>query len=67
MFVVAKTMERTTSVMRKHNDLEGDCMSKNFDEIVPLQSEKRGCDRETAVDDWNSAPRLAVSLPGKYE
>ena len=44
MSVAAKTRENTASVTREHKFLsgtDGTCVSKNFDEMVRLQSEKR--------------------------
>ena len=82
MFVAAETREDTASMTREHKFLggnQGTCVSKNFDETVRLQSEKRqewireirGERLQGVAEDVSSAPRLAsllaASLPGRSE
>ena len=80
MSVAAKTRENTASMTREHKFLcgnRGTCVSKNFDETVRLQSEKRkewirdiGEERSQGIEEGtSSAPCLAsssaASFPGK--
>ena len=70
MSVASKTRENTASVTREHKFLggnEGTCVSKNFDETVRLQSEKRrewireirGERLQGIIEGMSSALRLA--------
>ena len=82
MSVAAKTREDTASMTREHKflvEIEGTCVSKNFDETVRLQSEKkqewireiRGERLQGISEGASSAPRLAsssaASFPGRNE
>ena len=77
MTVAAKTREDTASMTREHKFLGGNCVSKNFDETVRLQFEKRqewireitGERLQAIAEGASSAPRLASSsaalFPGR--
>ena len=76
--VAAKTREDTGSTSSSV-EIEGTCVSKNFDKTVRLQFEKRqewireirGEKLQVVAEDASSAPRLtsssAASFPGRNE
>ena len=73
MSVAAKTREDTASMIRKHKfmvEIEETCVSKNFDETVRLQSEKRRVDmrdqRRGIAGGASSAPCLASSSSDSF-